>query len=235
MLDPQRMVNNGNIHYRENHQIPAQYEETFYTPFRKGNIGAKRYTDYMNYLNTLVFMKKLNSLILDFLIKHFAAMQQNTVGVDFDPEDPAFRKIFKSRYQKLIKQLRGNLLKKKDFIQSVYSKVFNSSENIPESVFQSLHDLQQSKKPPQYPPKINQVSRTGDGQNLSIGRPNVDNIQLQDSIKLDLRSSKSAELKGVRSEASIKLPQLANKKMEGLKKFSVTTIGFKPSISVTAI
>lgn len=206
-------------------------ENTFYTPFRRANLSDKRFVEYMGYLNTLVFMKKLNTLITTFLIKQFSAMQQNTLGIDFNPEDPVFRNVFKKRYAKLIKQLRENLLKKKEFIQNIYSKVFNSTEHAHAAVFQTLQTVKEQ------PSQRNNVSHQPNNnslpdQGLSVGSNIPDINHLQQSIGLNSKGKKGAALKNVKSEKGLKLPVLANSKRGSVDRFRVSNSAMKSATAV---
>jgi len=205
-----KMTPQQQLQYLESYRRAIPYEQTFYTPFRRGNLGAKRFLEYMTYLNTVVFMRKLDGLITDFLMKQFAAIQQQTLGIEFQPEDPIFRKLFKKRYQKLIKRLRENLLKKKDFIQSVYSKIFNTSDNnIPDIVLQSISHINNYQNS-----KMSMMMG-------SVSDHAQKNGELFQDLKLDAtRQNKNVSLDaGAQSHKILKLPSLTQIHKEPTQKF----------------
>lgn len=207
-------------HYIEDSGKYHLHEQTFYTPYRKGNLGARRFVEYMTYLNTVVFLRKLDTMITDFLIRQFTRIQQNNLGIDFKPEDPTFRIIFKRRYYKLIKKLRENLLKKRDFIQKVYSKIFISPENIPNVVYQSLESLKNSPKGR----KESSPNRTGD-KNFSLGTFAPKNDQFQE-FKIENNQNKSLGKLHL-SQSSLKLPALVDNRRNTMDKFRTSQTNLK--------
>ena len=189
-------------------------EQTFYTPYRKGNLGARRFVEYMTYLNTVVFLRKLDTMITDFLMRQFTKIQQNNLGIDFKPEDTAFRNIFKRRYYKLIRKLRENLLKKRDFIQNVYSKIFNSPENIPNIVYQSLESLRNS-------PRLKKQSPTrAADKNFSLGIMASKPDQFQ-GFEIENKKNRT------QSQSSLKLPQVVENRRNVTDKFRTSHSNLK--------
>src|SRR5690606_37711820 len=93
------------------------------TPF-KGELDTRRIAQYHSYLNSLLFAKKLDEIILDFLINQFVEVQQRTLGLAYDPSNSAFRTQFKKTYRKLIVKLRERLFHNKSFIGSTYTKMY---------------------------------------------------------------------------------------------------------------
>jgi len=116
----------------------------FYTPF-KGQLDTRRIAEYHRYLNSLLFAKKLDEIILDFLINQFVEVQQRTLGLTYDPSDSAFRAQFKKTYRKLIVKLRERLFRNKSFIGSTYTKMYMKMlepENLEENFRKDIEGTQ---------------------------------------------------------------------------------------------
>lgn len=199
----------------------ANIESTFFTPFRQGNLGLKRFIEYMSYLNTLVFIKKLDTLITNFLMKQFAAIQQTTLGINFNPNDQKFRNTFKNRYHKLIKQLRENLLKKKDFLNNIYAKVFNSAEELPENIFQSVNHIKDMPDS-----KSMTVNKSSAHQSFISGHnPRVAANKSQSDYEQNIKQPRSSSLKGSQSQSNLHLPKVGGRR-PGLEPFRLSQKGF---------
>ena len=202
-------------------------EQTFYTPYRKGNLGARRFMEYMTYLNTVVFLRKLDIMITDFLMRQFSKIQQNNLGIDFKPEDPAFRNAFKRRYFKLIRKLRENLLKKRDFIQNVYSKIFNNPENIPNIVYQSLESLRSSPGSKKHSPQNRPTDK-----NFSLGSGIPQSDQLQEFGIGSKHYQVHNSLNQNQNHNFLKLPQVVDNKRGTMDKFRTSYPSLKPPITL---
>lgn len=206
----------------ENYQSARLNSRIFYTPFRKGNLGSKRIMDYLTHLNSLVFMKKLTTLITNFLIKRFAAMQLQTLGITFNAEDPKFRALFEQRYRKLIKQLRDNLLKKKDFISHIYTKVVTNGENIQEMNIPGLSsNLQESTRH-----RHTQSNKESIVQSMVVGGK-ISEVSTPQKVEFGVQSTKHVSVIDDKSQSSFKLPQLRGHKKAATSKFKTSYGGFK--------
>lgn len=207
----------------ENDQNSMMNSRIFYTPYRKGNLGSKRIVDYLSHLNSLVFMKKLNTLITNFLIKRFTAMQLDNLGVMFKPDDPAFRSLFEKRYRKLIKQLRDNLLKKKEFISHIYTKVVTNGENLQEMNLPGLSNFQQTSSARHRPTQSNKDSMA---QSIVIGKQSEGLLSPQ-KVEFSVQSTKHVSVIDDKNQSSFKLPQLGGQPKVTTSRFKTSYGGFK--------
>ncbi len=173
------------------------YEQSFYTPYHKESFLSKRFREYMTYLNTVVFVRKLDTFITNFLMRQFTKVQMKALGLDFKSDDYEFRNAFKQRYYKLIKKLRENLLKKKAFIQRIYSKIFQSSDIVSNIIYTSLENFQNSP-----PLKIDPPKSQVNSHNLSLGVNFIKTEQKLDFIKTQSKNANK----------NLKLPQVQSHK-----------------------
>ena len=209
-------------HLTENDQNSRLNSRIFYTPYRKGNLGSKRIFEYLTHLNSLVFMKKLTTLITNFLIKRFTSMQFENLGVVFKPDDPTFRTLFEQRYRKLIRQLRDNLLKKKDFISHIYTKVITNGENIQDMNLPGLsNNLQESTRH-----RHNHSNKDSMVQSMVVGGK-ASEVSSPQKVEFNIQSNKHVSVIDDKNQSSFKLPQLRGHRKTPTGKFKTSYGGLK--------
>lgn len=94
-------------------------------------------TDFMQHVKMRLFIKQLDEIVIDFLIKQFAELQVETLNNEGDVDMPEFRARFIQNNQRLISHLRERLFQNKEFVKNIYTQMFINflGDEVPRETF----------------------------------------------------------------------------------------------------
>ena len=134
--------------------------------------NERKNIEFLQNLNSILFIKRIDDIIIDYLIKQFLQSYNQTNLHKIRPVDSKFRQLFKRDHKKLILQLREKLLKNQGFVRSAYTKLFRKMINISENPEQmidkdkALNDLNKITKNIDHKDKINKYKLSPQGTRL---------------------------------------------------------------------
>lgn len=227
-LPPIRDSSNTSLmHTIETTQRGGQTETYFYTGVRQP-INNKT-ANFLEHIKLRLFVRKLDEIVIDFLIRQFVELQAETLNTEIDAEDPHFRKQFIKNNRKLISHLRGRLCQNKEFVRSTYTQMFvNMLQNSPrDDLDDTIVNQPQKTSPPRgssVPPLGSRYSRTQTASSNNFAHTSeqfhtIGGSEMKTSMSPEREDFQTEQPNdqvesSAKREGSVKLPQIGNTKKE---------------------